>query len=326
MSGQDSPASMGGAANGDTRANPRKLRVPRGRRVINPEARMPLVEHIRELRNRVLKALAFATGGAIAGWFIEPAVWHFITRPYCKLPAHVRDGVQPGLPAHAQPQDCHLIVTGLFDYFFLHLKLAIVIGIVISAPFWMYQLWAFIAPGLHSRERKWTYLFAGAVFPLFAIGGTLAYFAMTKGLRFLLDMLPPTVIPFISVTSYIGYAMAMLLIFGLAFELPLVMVLLNLAGVLTHQRFAKWRRMIIFAVFAFAAVATPSPDPISMLLLAVPCVALVEGAEIFAWANDRRRAKRGMVYPGLSADEVADYGLETERVVASDLDDVDASR
>jgi sec-independent protein translocase protein TatC len=326
MSGQDSPASMGGAANGDTRANPRKLRVPRGRRVVNPEARMPLVEHIRELRNRVLKALAFATGGAIAGWFIEPAVWHFITRPYCKLPAHVRDGVQPGLPAHAQPQDCHLIVTGLFDYFFLHLKLAIVIGIVISAPFWMYQLWAFIAPGLHSRERKWTYLFAGAVFPLFAIGGTLAYFAMTKGLRFLLDMLPPTVIPFISVTSYIGYAMAMLLIFGLAFELPLVMVLLNLAGVLTHQRFAKWRRMIIFAVFAFAAVATPSPDPISMLLLAVPCVALVEGAEIFAWANDRRRAKRGMVYPGLSADEVADYGLETERVMASDLDDVDASR
>ncbi len=316
---EDGSATMNGAANGS-----RKIRMPRSRRVVNPDARMPLIEHIRELRNRVLKAVLFVTSGAIAGWFIEPAVWHFITRPYCKLPAHVRDGVQPGLPAHAQPQDCHLIVTGLFDYFFLHLKLAIVIGIIISAPFWMYQLWAFIAPGLHSRERRWTYLFAGAVFPLFAIGGTLAYFAMTKGLRFLLDMLPPTVIPFISVTSYIGYAIAMLMIFGLAFELPLVMVLLNLAGVLTHRRFAKWRRMIIFAVFAFAAVATPSPDPISMLLLAVPCVALVEAAELFAWANDRRKAKRGVLYPGLSPDEVSEYGLDTERVTADDLDDVEA--
>src|SRR5215813_5074894 len=102
------------------------------------------------------------------------------------------------------------------------------------------------------------------------------------------------------------------------------MVLLNLAGVLTHQRFAKWRRMIIFLIFAFAAVATPSPDPISMLLLAVPCVALVEAAEIFAWANDRRKAKRGIVYPGLSSDEVTEYGLETER--QSDFDDVDATR
>jgi sec-independent protein translocase protein TatC len=316
---EDGSATMNGAANGS-----RKIRMPRSRRVVNPDARMPLIEHIRELRNRVLKAVLFVTSGAIAGWFIEPAVWHFITRPYCKLPAHVRDGVQPGLPAHAQPQDCHLIVTGLFDYFFLHLKLAIVIGIIISAPFWMYQLWAFIAPGLHSRERRWTYLFAGAVFPLFAIGGTLAYFAMTKGLRFLLDTLPPTVIPFISVTSYIGYAIAMLMIFGLAFELPLVMVLLNLAGVLTHQRFAKWRRMIIFAVFAFAAIATPSPDPISMLLLAVPCVALVEAAELFSWANDRRKAKRGVLYPGLSPDEVSEYGLDTERVSADDLDDVEA--
>jgi sec-independent protein translocase protein TatC len=320
---QDSPATMNGAANG---SHPRKIRMPRTSRVVNPEARMSLIEHIRELRNRVFKALLLVTAGAIGGWFIEEPVFKFITGPYCKLPARIRDGIQPGLPASAQPHNCHLIVTGLFDYFFLHLKLAIVIGIIISAPFWMYQLWAFVAPGLHRRERRWTYLFVGTVFPLFAIGGTFAYFAMTKGLRFLLDMLPSTVVPFISVTSYIGYAIAMLLIFGLAFELPLVMVLLNLAGVLTHARFAKWRRMIIFAVFAFAAVATPSPDPISMLLLAVPCVALVEGAEVFAWANDRRKAKRGVLYPGLSDEDIAEYGLDTERVPADDLDDLDATR
>src|SRR5215469_5113509 len=297
MSAEDSSATTNGSAPG---AHLRKLRVPRSRRVVNPEARMPLMEHIRELRNRVIKAVLVVCAGAAAGWFIEPSVWTFITRPYCKLPARVRNGVQPGLPAGAgHTHDCHLIVTGLFDYFFLHLKLAIAIGVIISAPFWMYQFWAFIAPGLHARERRWTYLFAGAVIPLFAVGGTFAYFAMTKGLHFLL---------------------AMLLIFGLAFELPLVMVLLNLAGVLTHKRFAKWRRMIIFLIFAFAAVATPSPDPISMLLLAVPCVALVEAAEVFSWANDRRKARRGIVYPGLSSDEVSEYGLETER--EPDFDDI----
>ncbi len=310
----DSPARSNGS---------RGLRLPRSRRVPNPEARMPLMEHIRELRNRVLKAVLMVTAGAVAGWFIEPRVWTFITGPYCKLPPRVRNGVQPGL-ADQHLHSCHLVVTGLFDYFFLHLKLAIVIGIVISAPLWMYQLWAFVAPGLHSRERRWTYLFAGAVFPLFAIGGVAAYFAMTKGLHFLLGMLPSTVIPFISVTSYLGYAGAMLLIFGLAFEVPLVMVLLNLAGLLPHKRFAKWRRMIIFLVFAFAAVFTPSPDPISMLLLAVPCVVLVEAAEAFAWANDRRRARRGRVYPGLTAEEVAEYGLDQDPLLEQSLEPVEA--
>ena len=139
-------------------------------------------------------------------------------------------------------------------------------------------------------------------------------------------MLPRNVIPFITVSNYLGYAIAMLLIFGLAFELPLVMVLLNLAGVLTHQRFAKWRRMIIFVVFAFAAVATPSPDPISMLLLAVPCVLLVEGAEVFAWANDRRRARRGH---GLSRpDPRGDQRVRARHrtAVASGYDDIEAGR
>jgi sec-independent protein translocase protein TatC len=103
----------------------------------------------------------------------------------------------------------------------------------------------------------------------------------------------------------------MLLIFGIAFELPLVLVLLNLAGVLTHARFRKWRRVIIFLVFAFAAIFTPSPDPISMLLLAIPCVVLTEAAEVFVWANDRRRARVGSLeFPGLTNEQVAEYGLD----------------
>ncbi len=280
---------------------------------------MPLMEHIRELRNRVFKALLAVTLASIAGWYLYPPVWKFLEAPYCRLPAKVVTGL-------THNTSCQLYVTGLFDSLFLRLKLAIAIGIIISAPFWLYQLWAFIAPGLHAREKRWAYLFAGAAFPLFGIGGTIAYFAMTKGLRFLLGVVPHHVVPLITINTYLGYATAMLLIFGVAFELPLVMVLLNLSGVLTHKRFAKWRRMIIFAIFAFAAVATPSPDPISMLLLAVPCVALVEAAELFAWANDRRKARRGTVYPGLSPEEISEYGLDTEPVAASDFDDVEASR
>jgi len=287
---------------------------------------MPLIEHIRELRNRVFRAILLLTAGVIAGWFIEPRVWLFISRPYCNLPAASRRDPLGAGTGQGAGHSCNLVLTGLFDGLFIHFKLAIVIGIVISSPFWLYQLWAFVAPGLHRRERRWAYYFGGAALPLFAIGGVIAYFAMSKGLRFLLSMVQGNQIPLITVDSYLGYAVAMLLIFGLAFELPLAMALLNVAGVLTHQRFAKWRRMIIFLVFAFAAVATPSPDPISMLLLAVPCVILVEGAEVFAWANDRRRARRGVVYPGLTAEEVAAYGLEDDTDVAHGLDDVEASR
>jgi sec-independent protein translocase protein TatC len=267
----------------------------------NPEARMPLMEHIRELRNRIIKVAVVVTVGAVLGWYLYPHVWAFIERPYCRVP---------------QPKDefagkgCHLFVSTLFAGLFLRLKIAIITGVVITSPFWFYQLWAFIAPGLYRRERRWGYFFAGTAIPLFLAGGATAYFAMTKGIRFLLELVPSNVTPIITIDTYLSYALAMLAIFGIAFEVPLVFVLLNLAGVLTHDRFRKMRRVIIFLVFAFAAVFTPSPDPISMLLLAVPCVVLVEAAEIFVWANDRRRARLGVQYPGMTAEEVARYGLE----------------
>jgi sec-independent protein translocase protein TatC len=267
---------------------------------------MPLMEHIRELRNRVFKMVLFITAGAIAGWYLYPHIWQFIEAPYCRLNLTTHVQVTGG-----NAKGCQLFVTGIFDAFFLRLKIAIIAGVILSSPLWLYQFWAFLAPGLYARERRWAYFFAGSAIPLFAIGSALAYFAMTKGLHFLLLLVPHNVVPIITINTYLGYAIAMLTIFGIAFELPLGFVLLNVAGVLTHQRFAKWRRMIIFGVFLFAAVATPSPDPISMLLLAVPCVALVELAEIFAFFNDRRRARAlaANPYPGLTAEEVVEFGL-----------------
>jgi sec-independent protein translocase protein TatC len=275
----------------------------------NPEARMPLMEHIRELRNRVIKVALALLIGSIIGWYVYPHVWNFLIGPYCKLPTAAR--VAPGArPAGSCGRE--LYVTGIFDALFLRLQVAIVTGIIISLPVWLYQLWAFIAPGLYRRERRWAYYFVAASVPLFLFGSTLAYFAMTRGLHFLLDMVPANTTALITINTYLGYAEAMLLIFGVAFEMPLVFVLLNLAGVLTHERFRKWRRGIIFCVFAFAAIFTPSPDPISMLLLAVPCVILVECSEVVAWIHDRRKARRlgSLAFPGLTQEEVAQYGLD----------------
>ena len=276
----------------------------------NPDARMPLMEHIRELRNRVVKIAAVVTIGSVVGWFVYNPVWAFIKTPYCK--AQISSPVASALARTAGTVgSCHLYVSGIFDPLFLRLQISIAVGVVISSPVWLYQVWAFIAPGLYKRERRWAYYFVGAAIPLFAIGATLAYFAMTRGLEFLLHLVPADTTALIMINTYLSYAGAMLAIFGLAFELPLVFVLLNLAGVLTHERFRKWRRMIIFLVFAFAAIFCPSPDPISMLLLALPCLALVEVAEIFAWAHDRRKARHGSLqFPGMTDEEVARYGLD----------------
>jgi sec-independent protein translocase protein TatC len=276
----------------------------------NPEAKMPLLEHLRELRSRVIKSALALTVGSVIGWAAYPWVWNFIKAPYCKaqvktLAASVLAHSGGSLGPH-----CQLYFSGVFDPLFLRLQISIAAGVIISSPVWLYQLWAFIAPGLYKRERRWAYFFVGAAIPLFAVGATIAYFAMTRGLQFLLHLTPADTVALIFINTYLSYAAAMLLIFGLAFEIPLVIVLLNMAGVLTHKRFRKWRRLIIFLVFAFAAVFTPSPDPLSMLLLAIPCVVLVEAAEVFVWANDRRRARRGPQFPGLTAEEVARYGLD----------------
>ena len=297
-------------------AGARGVHLPRTRRATNPEARMPLFDHLRELRRRVLKALIVIVIWSVVGWFLYPHIWHFIQTPYCRLPQAHKAALLYGIKGH---KTCALYVTGIFDAFFLKIQIAIIAGVILSSPIWLYQIWAFIAPGLYAREKRWAYFFGGSAVPLFLIGGTVAYFAMTKGLHFLLDEIPIGVQPLITINTYLSYAEMMLAIFAIAFELPLVFVLLNLAGVLTHQRFRKMRRVIIFLVFAFAAVFTPSPDPISMLLLALPCVVLVEVAEVFAFLNDRRRARQP-AFAGLSAEARAylDDDLGSD---ASDADD-----
>ena len=198
-----------------------------------------------------------------------------------------------------------LIITGVLDPFMLRVQIAFFFALIVTCPFWLYQIWAFIAPGLYRREKRWTYIFVFTAAPLFLGGAAIAYFAMSRGLQYLLGLAPTGVKVLPTIANYLGYFEAMILGFGLAFELPLVLVMLNMVGILTHERIKKWRRIMIFLVFVFAGIASPSPDPVTMLLLAIPCVVLIEVAELIIWANDRRRAARPSMYAGLGDDELS---------------------
>jgi sec-independent protein translocase protein TatC len=275
----------------------------RSQRQENPEGRMPLMDHIRELRNRVVKmALALAAGMIVGFVFFNP-VWHFIERPLCSTVIRGHTGCDTaGIN--------QLILNGPLDSFYLRIKVALIVGVILSSPVWLYQVWAFIAPGLYSREKKWSYIFLGTAVPLFLIGITLCYWSLGRSMHYLLGLTPTGVGNYIQVDQYMSFVMAMLLAFGLAFELPLLIVMLNLAGILTHQRFRKWRRLMIFGVFLIAGMANPSPDPITMLILGGGCAALVEVAEFIVWSNDRRRARlHPDPYAGLADDQLSPIEL-----------------
>jgi len=279
----------------------------RSQRQQNPEGRMPLMDHLRELRNRVVKiVLALAAGMALGFVFFNP-VWHVIERPLCSATIRGVNGCRTlgvNMPA----------LDGPLDPFYLRVKVALVVGIIVSSPVWLYQIWAFIAPGLYSREKRWSYIFIGSAVPLFLAGNVLAYYSLGRSMHYLLGLTPKGVANIIQVDQYMSFVMTMLIAFGIAFEVPLLIVMLNLAGILTHQRFKKWRRMMIFCVFLIAGIANPSPDPSIMLILGGCCVALVEVAEFIVWQNDRRRARlHPDPYAGLADDELSPIDLDTNQ-------------
>jgi sec-independent protein translocase protein TatC len=270
-------------------------RYVRFKRQQNPDGRMPLFDHLRELRNRVVKvAVAILVGAGVSWAFYQP-IWNFIQRPYCQAVGYCKlDAI-----GHS------LILNGVMDGFYLHIKVAVIAGTVLTSPVWLYQLWAFVAPGLYSREKRWTYAFLGTAVPLFALGCFFAFLAMSRGLKFFISMSGGLTNLF-TADTYIGYWIAMIIGFGLCFEVPLFLVILNLARVVTHERFKKWRRLILFLVFVFAGIASPSPDPLTMLLLGGVVAVLVEVAELLIYFNDKRYARNHPdLYADLADDELA---------------------
>jgi len=259
-------------------------RFVRSQREQNPEGRMPFLDHLRELRSRIVKMALALVAGMTAGFLFFSQAWHVIERPLCT--AQIRN--QTGCHTLGVNQ---LVLNGPLDSFYLRVKVALIVGVIVSSPIWLYQIWAFIGPGLYSRERRWSYRFLGAAIPLFGIGITACYLSLGRSMHYLLGLTPSGVQNLIQVDQYMSFAMAMMLAFGLAFEVPLLIVMLNLAGVLTHERFRRWRRALIFGVFVIAGMANPSPDPLTMLILGGACALLVEAAEFIVWSNDRRRAR-----------------------------------
>ena len=283
-------------------------RYLRFKRRANPDGRMPLMDHLRELRNRIIKVILVIVVGMIVALIFSDQTWNFVVHPFCAAEIRGQTG-------------CHragdqLVVSGVFDAFFLRIKIAFFLALIATCPIWLYQLWAFIAPGLYSREKRWAYMFTGTAVPLFVGGAFLAYYVMGRGLHYLLGLAPHGVLVLPSFDTYLGYFTGMLLGFGIAFELPLVLAMLNIAGILTHERFRKWRKALIFGVFVFAGMVNPSPDPWTMLIFGGLCVALVEIAEVFVYFNDKRRARLNPdPYAGLADDELSPID-DIERVDA----------
>jgi sec-independent protein translocase protein TatC len=267
---------------------------------------MTLIEHIRELRTRLFRAsLAILVGFGLGLWLSEP-VRVLLSQPYCNIPSSI-DPVT---------DKCRFVQLGPADVFLLNLKIALWVGLIVAAPIWLYQLWAFIAPGLHRHERRYAYFFTAIAAPLFAAGAVLAYFVVDKGLHFLLQFTGDDITVNLEVTRYISFVTNMILIFGVAFEFPLIALMLNFVGIASARRLLSWWRVAVFAFFAFSAIVTPTPDPFGMTALALCLSALYFMAVGGAFLHDRHKARKSAVYAGLDDDEVSPLEYDPEPVEA----------
>jgi sec-independent protein translocase protein TatC len=276
---------------------------------------MSLVAHLTELRNRVAKALlALLIATVVAFWWYQHGLGAFIRAPYCDLPAHLRYGGS-GAP-------CGLLVTDVFGGVFIRLKVAVLAGAVLSAPFWLYQLWAFITPGLKRNEKRYGISFVAASTSLFALGAVLAYMSLAAGLRILLGLAGNGVIVALTAQDYIGFVLSLLVAFGVSFELPLIAVALNLVGVLSHEVLSRSRRWLFFLTLVFAAFITPTQDPFTMLLMALPMIVLFEVAIQIARVVDKRRARRADLdrFRGLGDDEASPLDAQPSPLDGPPLD------
>jgi sec-independent protein translocase protein TatC len=245
--------------------------------------RMPLIEHLREFRKRVVRSSIAISFGAIIGWFFYNEIITKLAEPVCDLKAAQASGAN----------NCGaLYINGVLGPLNLQIKVAILTGVILMAPVWLYQLWAFIAPALHRREKRYSVLFLVAATPFFAAGAYLGYSILPIAVRVLFGFTPDALNNLVKFDDYLDFVMRAILLFGIAFELPVFLVTFNLIGFLSGAAILKPWRIWIFAITLFVAGFTPSADPLSMILLALPLIGFYLLAGVFALLNDRRRAKK----------------------------------
>jgi sec-independent protein translocase protein TatC len=246
--------------------------------------RMALVDHFRELRARLLQSLVVFVVLTGVAFFFYDQILNLITHPY-------NNAVD--MLGGRTSVNSSIVLSGITAGLMLQLKLCALAGAVMSSPFWLYQIWAFIVPGLHRHERRYTRIFIAIAGPLFFAGVAVGYYVLPKGLQLLISLNSPKNFQnLIDFKDFFSFTVRMLLVFGISFEIPFFVVLLNLAGIVPAAALSRHRPWIIVGTFLFAAVATPSTDPISMLLLAVPMTLLFLISEGVAHLTDRRRRRR----------------------------------
>ncbi|WP_179382254.1 twin-arginine translocase subunit TatC [Streptomyces sp. SA15] len=287
----------------------------------DPEGRMPLAEHLRELRNRLAKALLAIVAVTVVAAFFYNDIINLITKPI--LDSVGCDMTFAELAKSKSTEPCaQITINGLLTPFTLALKVSLMVGVVLASPVWLYQLWAFVAPGLHRHEKKYAYAFVGTGAPLFIGGAYFAYSVLPTTAKVLLDFTPGNTSNLLPLDDLLDLVTRMVLVFGLSFELPLLLVFLNLTGAITGKRMLGWWRGMIMGITVFAAVATPSTDPLTMLALAGPIWILYFGAVAFSLINDRRRRRREALGP--DDDEASELDLTPEDI--GEVETVSASR
>jgi sec-independent protein translocase protein TatC len=241
---------------------------------------MALSDHFRELRARVLKSAVMVVIAFLVALYFYDDLLRLITVPYRDAKAQLGDDV-----------DTRLVVNNITGGLMLQLKLCGVAALVASAPVWLYQIWGFLLPGLHRNERKWSMIFAAVAGPLFFAGVVLGYFVLPKGIEVLINFTPEGAQNLNEFSAYFSFVTRMLLVFGIAMQIPLFVVMLNLAGVLSGKAIGAHRAWIILGTFVFAAVATPSTDPFAMTALAATMTALFLVSEVIARTVDHLRGR-----------------------------------
>jgi sec-independent protein translocase protein TatC len=277
---------------------------------------MTLLEHLRELRSRLFKASLGIAAGFGVGWWLGRRVMHLLQEPYCKIALQqaVTRAQHDKVPMAANYR-CPMLMLQATDGLVLYMQIALWIALIVSAPIWLYQLWAFIAPGLHRNERRWAYTFAGVAGPLFAAGAGMAYLVVGRGLEFLLSFNGGAEVN-LEIKNYFSFVTGLVMLFGLAFEFPLVVILFNLAGIATYQRLLGWWRIAVFAFFAFSAIAIPTGDPFTMTALGLGLTALYFGAVLFAFVNDKRRDRKNRaLYGNVNDDEISPLNFDDSESV-----------
>jgi sec-independent protein translocase protein TatC len=241
-----------------------------------PEERagtMTLVEHLEELRHRLVVCIVAVAGGAVVGWFLYEPVLDLVLNPYCDY----WETIDPKLRIN---ETCSLFFQEPLGAMIVKLKIVVFIGVAVALPVLLYQLWAFIVPGLTKRERRMAIPFVGSSVVLFALGALFAYITLPKGLNFLLGFAGSDFVPILTGDRFVTFVILVAVAFGLAFEFPVLLVFLELVGVVTSRKLRQWRRFAILGISIFAAIITPSADPYTMLAMTVPMCLFYEAAII----------------------------------------------